>query len=549
VANSKVNKKLPEENNKMFKTITRNIQDYFRGTDKGFLLFLLLFLNVKLIVKCLAIVFVYCYKPDFRFGFRWRNPRLPLFYPVIACIGLLNYGISAGFMSTAGTVKLLFGLFGWLLCLLAIHQVKLFVEQTTVASLHRSLRLFFLLNILVTLVQLLLIVLEIHDVNPYRYQGLHQKYFIGTGDYIKGISFDTSTTNAIINAFGLFYFLNRKEFVMVLCSMGALLLTGSNTTNLILLLVFLYSFIFGRDRSAKSIMVVGICMMVVFMTNISPQNNDYAMKTIQHLLGKDPAAAKQSSASDDPLSHKTLTADEIKYRIAKNYLDSIAAVDLQHTQNAVTKNERPVLPKDNIHSPPFQHVPDSSAGRKQVTELSEMLGTNRDSVRLRQNEKLPGKILAVRECFQYFKTHPARLITGSGMGNFSSKLAFRATGLKVSGGYPQQFVQINPDFANNHLAIFLDYFGKDSGYHSVTNSPNSVYLQLLSEYGLTGLVAFLFLYLLYFIRIAQKHTGAFPLILLLLAFFFTDYWFEQLSVVVLFELLLFLQAKKTTIND
>lgn len=533
----------------MFKTVVRNIQDYYRETDKRLLLFLLLFLNVKLFVKCLAIIFVYLGKPGFRFGYRLRNPRLPLFYPVIACIGILNYCASAGFMDIAGTVKLLFGLFTWLLCLLAIHQVKLSVEQTPVSSLHRTLRIFFFLNILVTLVQLLLIMLEIHDINPYRYQGLNQKYFIGTGDYIKGISFDTSTTNAIINGFGLFYFLNRKEFVMTLCAMGALLLTGSNTTNLILLLVFLYGFLFGRDWSAKSIMVVCICMMVVFMTNISPQNNDYAVKTIQHLFGKDFANAKPLSGKNDTVAQKALTEDEIKYRMAKNYLDSIAAVDLQHIQNPVTKNERPALPKDNIHSPPFQHVPDSSAARMQVIELSEKLGTISDSVTLKQKEKLPGKILAVQESFQYFKTHPARLITGAGMGNFSSKLAFRATGLKVSGGYPQKFVQINPDFANNHLAIFLDYFGKDSGYHSVTNSPNSVYLQLLSEYGLTGLAAFLFLYLLYFIRIARIHTAAIPLILLLVAFFFTDYWFEQLSVVVLFELLLFLHAKKTTAND
>ena len=36
-----------------------------------------------------------------------------------------------------------------------------------------------------------------------------------------------------------------------------------------------------------------------------------------------------------------------------------------------------------------------------------------------------------------------------------------------------------------------------------------------------------------------------PLLALLLGFFFMDYWFEQLSIVVLFELLLFLNLKET----
>ena len=50
----------------------------------------------------------------------------------------------------------------------------------------------------------------------------------------------------------------------------------------------------------------------------------------------------------------------------------------------------------------------------------------------------------------HFKQHPAQLITGAGMGMFSSKLAFRATALKIAGGYPQRFSFIGTDFKENH---------------------------------------------------------------------------------------------------
>ena len=52
-----------------------------RQIDWKFLLFLILFVNVKLVVKLVALVFIYVLNPDFHFGFRYKNSRLPFFYP------------------------------------------------------------------------------------------------------------------------------------------------------------------------------------------------------------------------------------------------------------------------------------------------------------------------------------------------------------------------------------------------------------------------------------------------------------------------------------
>jgi hypothetical protein len=155
--------------------------------------------------------------------------------------------------------------------------------------------------------------------------------------------------------------------------------------------------------------------------------------------------------------------------------------------------------------------------------------------------RLPGKIIAYKQTIDFFKQHPFKIITGNGIGKFSSKLAFKTTGLGIAGGYPQKFIYINDHFLKNHLDLYLNYFTKQDGFHSIANNPNSVYDQLLSEYGLFGLCAFFIFYLGFFLK---KLTYGIPLILFLSGIFFVDYWFEQLSIVVFFELLLFLNIKE-----
>ena len=73
-----------------------------------------------------------------------------------------------------------------------------------------------------------------------------------------------------------------------------------------------------------------------------------------------------------------------------------------------------------------------------------------------------------------------------GIGNFSSKLAFKATGLNIAGGFPQKFTYMNSAFISNHLDLYLYYFTKEDGLHSITNNPNSVYDQLISGVWIIG---------------------------------------------------------------
>lgn len=533
------------------------ISCYYKGTDWRLLLFLILFLNVKLLIKTGIVVLFFAWERNFRFGFRLKNSRLPLFYLLLIAIGLLNWILLRRWTNTDYLLVTATGIFFWLFCILAIHQVKLAVERNRIETLEKTVLVFFLLNAAVSLAVYLGIIIETGHINPYRYQGNFQKYFIGTGDYIKGISFDTSSTNAVLNAAGVIWFLQHQRFRMALLCMAVLLLTGSNITNLLLCAVLLFIFIFQSNRNQKSIIIVCLLMLVVFLTKISPQNSNYLVDTWEKMLHgnykRNFVQKKSIRITERPDS--TLSPDEMREKTAQRYLDSLnrllLAAEEKKTgllQMAVLPEkfiEKPLIPKDSIHTPRFQHRPDTTATQK---EMIAFIASQANEVKMASSKqsgsRLPGKIQAYAQTLRFMKQHPVRIPLGCGIGNFSSKLAFRATAMNIAGGYPRSRQYISKDFKENHLDLFLYYFTNRDDLHSVINSPNAAYDQLLGEYGLAGLLAFLFSYLLFFWRRIARKSYALPLLLLLLGTLAVEYWFEQLSVVLLFELLFFLNHKE-----
>jgi hypothetical protein len=523
-------------------------KQFLRSVDWKLLVFLVLVLNVKLVVKLFAIILIYLWRPDFKFGFHIKNSRLPLFYPVIIGIALINLVLRTTDLKNY-LPSFLMGIGFWMICLLTIHQLKIFIERNQPAVIHRTLAFFFLLNAAVSMITLLSIMIETGSINPYTYQGEFQKYFISTGDYIKGISFDTSTTNAVINAFGTLYFFTRKNFSFFLVCVIMMVMTGSNLVNLVFAGALLFIFIFRSARAEKSLIIVSLLLIVVFLAKISPQNNQYINESVSRIFKETNKEKNEARAGTD----KFISSESSKIEVAKTYLDSVSKTLLarldekKHSDQPEIKNaldnwqEKPALPEANIHSATYQYREDSS-NRKALIQLASSLHTLPSPVV--KQKRLPGKMLAMQQTFQYLKGNPGRLLTGTGMGNFSSKLAFKTTALNIAGGFPKRFVHIDSAFANNHLPLFLSYFAGQARYHSVIHSPNSVYDQTLAEYGIAGLLALIFLYFGFFAKKFRKLSYGLPLLIIAAALFFMEYWFEQLSVLFLLELLLFLNSKE-----
>ncbi len=536
-----------------------NFKKIINYVDWKLLLFLLLFLNVKLAVKIPAIIIIYLLQFNFRFKFSFKNSRLPLFYLLVIAIAFADLVITGSYHRPGYLIAFLIGIGFWLLCILAIHQIKLSVENNDVETIHHTVLVFFVINITLSVYNLAHIMWETGTLNPYGYQGEYEKYFIGTGDYIKGVTFDSSITNAVLNAFGVVYFLVRKKPLMTLACMAVLLLTASNCVNLMLMLVLALLFIFKSSRDQKSVVAVCVAFLVIFMAKISPQNNQYVVETFKNTFHEKPPTFLNTLVVDKQ-RNGVPTPEAIKRKFAKHYLDSVAVINIKINPPKRIPREVLILPKTdaghifiekpNILLPFYQASKTVTADQK---NLLHFIDVHKASLPISGKDStgnhLPGKVIAFMQTLRYLQLHPLKIIAGVGMGNFSSKLAFRATGLGFSGNYPSNHTYINNDFLANHLDIYLNFFSRRAESHSLTNSPSSVYDQLLVEYGLLGLLALLGWYLWFFAKHYKKLTYGMPLLILLGGVFFIDYWFEQLSVLVLFELLLFLDIKQTANNN
>src|SRR5437763_8731541 len=111
--------------------------------DWKLLVFLLLFLNVKLIFKLAAILLIYILQPRTGFGLKFKSSRLPLFYPSMIIIAVLNQVIHHDFANTNYWIVLWVGIGFWILSLLAIHHLKIFVDNNSEEKIYRTLIIFF----------------------------------------------------------------------------------------------------------------------------------------------------------------------------------------------------------------------------------------------------------------------------------------------------------------------------------------------------------------------------------------------------------------------
>ena len=479
-----------------FDRIVLRLRNLAGGVDWPLLVFLVLLVNVKLYSKVAAVLLGFCWHrrlPQFR---ELRQKRWLWFYGSMLLLAGIHLVLS--FSSLSAPALLSFGLgFGyWLLAMAAAWLVYLFVErQKDKERLHRTATFFFLLNVVCIGIVFAGICRKTGTINPYTYEGEHRKYFISTGDFINGISFDGSVTAALISAFGVLYFLYRDQKGYSLLCLVTVLLAGSNFIDILLIGILLLVAFFYSNRVQKSMVLVYLLMMVVFWAKVSPQNKNYTAQ----LLGR--IDSKNRYDPPLPLPHPKVT----------DFVEKVNVVERKEQLATFMDTLYPVAKKDSL-----------TAGYK---------GWDRS-----------GRWVAWQELAQLYRHHPGQLLLGAGMGNFSSRLAFKTAAVNIEGGYPAKERYIHPLFRDNYLYLYLYYHTRDEGQHSVINKPDGVYGQLLGEYGLIGLGCFFLLYAGFFLQRIRPLSYGLPLLLLLGACFFTEYWFEQLSVVVLFEFLMLLDV-------
>lgn len=526
-----------------FNTLKNKSIAFAKSTDLVLLVFLVLILNVSLVIKLAGLLFIYALRPNFRFNF--FTGRVPLFYiaMVIYCIAeyALNFNQSKGYVLPAVTLGF------WGVSFLIIHQLKLAIEKNGIKKVENALVCFFILNALVSFYNLALIIKDSNSVNPYMFEGLSYKYFASTGDYIRGVMFDVCTANMIINSFALFYFMYLQRYILSFICFVVILLTTSNLGNIILVLFLLYVLIVHKNRLYKSIMLCYLGALIVFMVKVSPANLEYLSGTLKKL-----DAHKTDQQKVEQTKHRALNSDSLMgvYIDRKNYHP-------QPLNTSDTINPEVLLSKvrNTINSSSYEQnrTIDSSFEQHGKTIHEELMSfckslygdslTSAD-IPFMHNAKTPGKWVAWLQTIHYISQSPKKFMFGAGPGNFSSKLTFRAVGLNTDGSWPKKYRYVANDFKNDHLKLWLYYKIQPTPKHSIINYPNSVANQLPGEYGLIGVLLFIFYYLWYFVKRYKFLSYGRIILPLLLVFLLTDYWFENLSIMIIFEIMMLLDIYK-----
>lgn len=164
-------------------------------------------------------------------------------------------------------------------------------------------------------------------------------------------------------------------------------------------------------------------------------------------------------------------------------------------------------------------------------------------------QKFPGKVISYIQTLQFLSSSIPNFMLGAGPGQFSSKVAFGISGFSIGEDGNKRKLNkivnyISEDFKENHLKLFSYYWLKDPGEHSISTEPFSVYNQIAGEYGIMGILAFVIGYLLFYLKKFKELNAGRYLFIALLLILFTDYWFEHLNLIIIFELLMFLDLKK-----
>lgn len=540
----------------MTKRLYREIRAYFTKVNWLLLLFLVLVLNVKLVIKIAALVIITIYR--YR-SVTWKNIRrqhLLYFYFGIVAIGLLNLIFNFGSVAPNYSIVFLFGVGLWMAAAAASFHLFEIIQNEKKEILHNTFTSFFVLHFSVVLLNLLRIMIECRSINPYTYKGLNQKYYLSTGDHLPGITWDSPVATALISAFALLYFLQRRQFALSLIAALCLSLIGSNLTNIFLAIVLAFVFIFRSDRIQKSFIVMQISILIIFLVRVSPRDNEYLGRVVYGIVSKtyDLPQKNESIEFIKTQPDSLLDPTDLNRKAAQLSIDSVNAIRARSMASRFSVEPQLVIKKDTaiVDKGFYQFKAQPSIEdriRRYTAFMHEHYTTlQTDSLKAYYDWNKPGKWIAYLELYHFLKAYPGKILMGAGIGNFASRTAFKATTLGMAGSYPEKYRYIHPSFLNNHLYLYLYYHSQDQMKHAAANTPDSAYSQLLGEYGMLGMLCFLVLYVGYFIRRLRFMSYGLPLLLLLMMALSVEYWFEQLSVVILFEALLFLDIKSNVVK-
>ncbi len=506
---------------------------FLRQTDWVILFLLLGITNNFLWIKIGTVSALVLYS-FFRKKGTLRVPAIPFFfYTTLPLVGLIGAWMAGSFQFEAYKNVLVYGGLQWLVSAAGFWLLYTQLEKRKNKAVDNSLYVFAILNLLASLYWLVHTMWESGSWWPY---GIlySEKYGISTGDYIRGIFWGSSVVNAACSALLMLYFSQQKKFVWAAVAMVSLWLCGSNLLFLLTLALLGFQILTQSKNRLQPFLFT--LLTAAGYTVINFQNMPYLIRMSQGTAVVETAPPGAGEETRAIFKSTSLVQKEDLYSFLKDIPTP------QEQRHAAAILDASDLAAAGI-LPPDTHII-----RRTVAQIYHQPYSKLPAAHAR----MPLKAFALLQTLHYMAYHPQQWPFGAGMGNASSKLAIKVTGLGLHGQWPSGKAYVGAPFYAAHLQDLLYLFSQDVSQHSIAHAPNNTYLQILSEYGLAGVILFLFLYVLYFVRhVLKSQTRHWAVLLLTALLLATDYWLESISVLVVFELLMLLsfQAPEKILPD
>lgn len=507
--------------------------------DWMFLLFLIGATNVKLYIK-LAVVVVYLLYCILK-GYKFTKPvMIHWFYCLMPAAGFVGAWLHGSFDIANYGLAFGFGCLYWLLGGVICYLVYISIHNKSYETIYRTIKYFFAANALISLGELAIMIIESGHLMPYWYWEPTEYYAGATGDHIFGITRNISVTNAMISALGSIFFIINKELKWAALCTLILLLCTSNLTLIFLLGILIAIIVLYKKRQIKKyafyiLLLSAVIYPILTFDNVKYfgtvysddiQAREYTEEELELL--KEITGMEWEEEDDKKLAERKIEqADNNYFKV--NLHDSFATSYRTDVKYLIARDE---LKRDGYSN---------AYKRDEIQSLmKDWYGKEHANYPLATFHK-PVKIYTNFQTVDYLLADFKNLIAGAGIGNFSSKQSIKTTGLGLQGSYPTNRIYASKSFLEYHMYSLLYVLGMPVSEHSIINMPNSIYNQIAGEYGLLGILLFLMLYVGFFWKHRRKLGPYIYLCLLMLAFFEFEYWFEMLTLTVIFELLLFLR--------
>lgn len=498
--------------------------------------------------------------------FSFIRQHIPKFFLLIAIYTILSFFLSMNYTGD-NLYKAIVATALWGVLFVFSIGAYLSIDKNY-SKIKKTVTLFFILNILISFIEVGHIYLMNGGVNPYSILGV---FSMSTGDWIFGITRNSSHFNSLINLFAIIFFLQNKKYIYAIMGLLIVLLINSNVTTL-LLIAFLVFYALINNKTQKIIVLLFMGIIFTFFQKVSPENLYYIISIVDKnyfdkVHEKNLKAASDQQRDDyvrDSIIQHFRTESEVSLSIEEETPKIVEKNGESKSKNKSQNNSEGEAEKekafqkvlydfDNVamsvnrasEEKLLKHIMDNNTTINDYISLTYPEGiTKEDTLAFEQYPM--GKIVSFKQTLDFVASDPIVLLFGAGPGNFSSKLAFSTSGVLKRDLNLANNSQITQSFKENHLKLYCYFFSKDLGAHSITNIPFSSFNQVLGEYGVIGVFLFLIYYIFFYLKRFKLLTYGKYLVLIIIPVLLMDFMFEELTMILLFEILLLLDLKQST---